>query len=105
MDLVAAAIATRRARNAAVWAVALFVAFVPAAFVGAGSDSDADAVQTARVMALAFGIAGLLVSILSFVLAFRHWYVLPVATRWLASLPLLVILILVAASMLIAVAS
>jgi hypothetical protein len=50
---------------------------------------------------MAFGVAGLLASILSFALAFRHWDVLPLGTRWLASLPLLVIVFLTALSMLV----
>ena len=94
----------RRARNVAVWSIALFVAFVPVALLGGGMGDEASVQRLAgRALALVFGVAGFAVSVVSFVLAFRHWDILPPGTRWLASLPLLVIAFLVALSTLLAV--
>ncbi|HKU98049.1 MAG TPA: hypothetical protein VJR58_22345 [Vineibacter sp.] len=88
---------TRQVRNVAVWSVALFVAAVPVAIVSASLSAGADG-QAGSILALVFWLSGLGAAIWAFVLAFRHWDTLPLGTRWLACLPLLVVLTLIAAS-------
>lgn len=90
---------TRQVRNVAVWSVALFVAAVPVAIVSASLSAGADG-MAGNVLALVFWLCGFGTAIWAFVLAFRHWDALPSGTRWLACLPLLVVLILIAASVL-----
>lgn len=85
----------RRVRSIAVWSVALFVAAVPVAFVSA-SVSNASEAQIGSLLALLFWLSGFVAAVWAFVVAFRHWDTLPLGTRWLASLPLLVVLTLIA---------
>ena len=94
-------ILAKRARNVAVWAIAFFVAAVPVAIVGGGLERDAGgALGAGGVLAMLFWLLGVLAGGWSFVLGYRHWDDLPPGTRWLASLPLLVVLFLIAASLL-----
>ncbi|HEX2885514.1 hypothetical protein [Vineibacter terrae] len=89
----------RRVRSIAVWSVALFVAAVPVAFVSASLGNASEA-QTGSLLALLFWLSGFVAAVWAFVVAFRHWDTLPLGTRWLASLPLLVVLTLIALVML-----
>jgi hypothetical protein len=88
----------RRVRNVAIWSIAFFVASVPVVLVS-GSGERAGA---GNLLAMLCWLAGLAAAIWAFVLAFRHWYELPLGTRWMASSPLLVVLFLIALSMLLA---
>lgn len=89
----------RRVRNVAIWSIAFFVAAVPVAILSGGLE-DAG---TGAALAMICWLFGFAAGVWSFVLAFRHWDALPHATRWLASLPLLVVLFLIAGTMLAAV--
>jgi hypothetical protein len=100
---VEAAWRARRVRNAAVWSIALFVAFVPAALLGGGAAGDSDGAAAGRGLALLFGLTGFATGAWAFALAFRSWDMIPLGIRWLATLPLLVVLSLLALSMLLAV--
>jgi hypothetical protein len=90
----------RRVRNIAVWSVALFVAAVPVALVSASMSPASDG-QIGSLLALLFWLSGFGAAVWAFVLAFRHWDTLPLGTRWLACLPLLVVLTLIALTMLV----
>ena len=80
----------QRIRNRAIWAVALFAASVPPAFVGLGSSQDnADLLDVALGLALTFWAIGLLFALWSAFPALRYWDGLPLQTRWLGALPLL----------------
>ncbi|MCW5749268.1 MAG: hypothetical protein KIT36_23965 [Alphaproteobacteria bacterium] len=92
---VAIAQRARRTRNVAVWSIAFFIAAVPAALIGGSAES------AGALLALASWLLGVMASIWAFVLAFRHWETLPAATRWLACLPLLVVLFLMAAAVIV----
>jgi hypothetical protein len=86
-------------RNVAGWSIAMFIAFGPTIFLTGGADAAATgAVGVGRMLAMLFGLAGFATGVWAFALALRHWDVLPLSTRCLASLPLLVVLILIAAS-------
>lgn len=94
-----AVLLARHVRNVAAWSIAMFVAFGPTVFLTGGSDEAATgAVAVGRMLALLFGLAGFGIGLWAFVLAFRHWDTLPLGTRWLASLPLLAVLTLIALS-------
>jgi len=94
-----AGVRARQVRNVAIWSVALFIAAVPVAIVSASLSAGADG-QAGSILALVFWLSGFGAAIWAFVLAFRHWETLPLGTRWLACLPLLVVLILIAATVL-----
>lgn len=94
---------SRHVRNVAVWSIAMFIAFGPTVFLTGGSEEAATgAVAVGRMLALLFGLAGFATGVWAFVLAFRHWNLLPLGIRWLASLPLLMVLFLVVLSMVLA---
>lgn len=81
---------SQRIRNRAIWAVALFAASVPPALVGLGSaQGNADLLDVALALALAFWAIGFVFALWTAVPTLRHWEDLPVQTRWLGSLPLL----------------
>jgi predicted small integral membrane protein len=94
----------RRTRNIAVWSIAFFVGAVPIAIIGGAPEREADgAPGIGGTLAMLFWLLGVLAGAWAFVLAFRHWNDLPPGIRWLASLPLLVVLFLVALSLLVTV--
>ena len=91
----------RRVRNVAIWSIAFFVASVPVALVtGIGSDAAGET-SAGTALAMLCWLVGFAAGVWAFVLAFRHWDALPLGTRWLASLPLLVVLFLLALTMLV----
>lgn len=101
VDRFYAIVLARRVRNVAIWSIAFFVASVPVAIViGIGSDTAGEATAGTALATLCW-LIGFAAGIWSFVLAFRHWDTLPLGTRWLASLPLLVVLFLLALTMLV----
>jgi hypothetical protein len=101
VDRILATARARRVRNVAIWSVAFFVASVPVALVsGIGTDTAGEP-SVGTALAILCWLVGFATCIWSFVLAFRHWDALPLGTRWLASLPLLVVLFLLALSMLV----
>lgn len=80
----------QRIRSRAIWAVALFAASVPPAFVGLGSaQGNADLLDVALGLALAFWAIGMLFALWTALPTLRYWDGLPVTIRWLGSLPLL----------------
>jgi hypothetical protein len=81
---------SQRIRNRAIWAVALFAAAVPPAFVGLGDAArSTDLLEVALMLALAFWAIGLLFALWTAFPTLRYWEGLPVQTRWLGALPLL----------------
>jgi hypothetical protein len=80
---------SRRIRNRAIWAVALFASSVPPAFVGLGiAQTTADQVNVAMPLAFAFWAIGMLFALWAAVPALRYWEGLAAQTRWLCALPL-----------------
>jgi len=80
----------QRIRSRAIWAVALFTAAVPPAFVGLGiAEFSADQTNVAWPLAFGFWLLGVLFALAAAVPTLRHWDGLPSATRWLGALPLL----------------
>ena len=81
---------SQRIRNRAIWAVALFTASVPPAFVALGiAEVTADQVNVALPLAIGFWLFGLLCALWAAFPTLRYWEVLPPATRWLGALPML----------------
>lgn len=81
---------SRRIRNRAIWAVALFAASVPPAFVALGiAATTEDAVNVAVPLALVFWALGLVLALWAAWPTLRYWDELPGQTRWLGALPLL----------------
>lgn len=81
---------SRRIRNRAIWAVALFAAAVPPAFVGLGiAQATSDQVNVAMPLAVGFWVIGVLFALWAAFPTLRYWEGLPNQTRWLGALPLL----------------
>jgi len=81
---------SRRIRNRAIWAVALFASSVPPAVVGLGiAQATSDQVNVAMPMAFGFWAIGLLFALAAAFPTLRYWEGLPNQTRWLGALPLL----------------
>jgi hypothetical protein len=99
VDRILANARARRVRNVAIWSIALFVASVPVALVSSIGTDGAGEATVGTALAILCWLIGFGTCIWSFGLAFRHWEALPLGTRWLASLPLLVVLFLLALSM------
>lgn len=80
----------RRIRSRAIWAVALFTAAVPPAFVGLGiAAATDDQVNVALPLATLFWGLGFMFALWAAFPVLRYWEGLPIATRWLGALPLL----------------
>src|ERR1700759_1137463 len=91
---------SRRIRNRAIWAVALFAAAVPPAVVGLGiAQATDDQVNVATPLALAFWALGLCFSIWAAFPTLRYWEGLAIQTRWLGALPLLSVSLFVSAAL------
>ena len=81
---------SQRIRNRAIWAVALFTAAVPPAFVASASPrSTDDQVNVALPLAFGFWLIGLLFALWAAFPTLRYWDGLPPRPRWLGALPLL----------------
>ena len=81
---------SRRIRNRAIWAVALFASSLPPAAVGFGiAQATADQVNIATPLALLFWVVGVLFALAAAFTTLRYWEGLPPQTRWLGALPLL----------------
>ncbi len=81
---------SQRIRNRAIWAVALFTASLPPAFVALGiAEVTTDQVNVALPMAFGFWGLGLLFALWAAFPTLRYWEALPGPTRWLGALPLL----------------
>ena len=92
---------SQRIRNRAIWAVALFAAAVPPAFVGMGiAQATADQANVALPLAFAFWAIGVLFALWAAFPTLRYWEGLPAQTRWLGSLPLLSVSLFVSAALL-----
>ncbi len=80
----------QRIRTRAIWAVALFTAALPPAFIGFGiATATEDQTNLAMPLAFLFWAVGLLFALWAAVPTLRHWDGLPAQTRWLGALPLL----------------
>lgn len=89
---------SQRIRNRAIWAVALFTAALPPAFVALGiAEATADTVNVALPMAFGFWGLGFVTSLWAAVPTLRHWDGLAGQTRWLGALPLLSVSLLLTA--------
>ncbi len=81
---------SQRIRNRAIWAVALFTAALPPAFVALGiAEVTEDQVNVALPLAVGFWLLGVLFALWAAVPTLRFWDGLPPTTRWLGALPLL----------------
>jgi hypothetical protein len=81
---------SQRIRNRAIWAVALFTASVPPAFVALGvAEVTQDQLNIALPLAAGFWLIGLLCALWAAFPTLRYWEGLPQTTRWLGALPLL----------------
>jgi hypothetical protein len=81
---------SQRIRNRAIWAVALFTASVPPAFVALGiAEVTADQVNVALAFAFGFWAIGVLFALWTAFPTLRYWEGLSATTRWLGALPLL----------------
>lgn len=81
---------SQRIRNRAIWAVALFAASVPPAFVALGvAEMTKDQVNVALPLAVGFWLLGLSCALWAAFPTLRYWEVLPQTTRWLGALPML----------------
>jgi hypothetical protein len=81
---------SRKIRQRAIWAVALFAASVLPAIVGVGI-INATTEQTNIATPFAFGLwtLGALFALAAAVPTLRHWDLLATETRWLGALPML----------------
>ncbi|MEI7873195.1 MAG: hypothetical protein WCK95_13790 [Alphaproteobacteria bacterium] len=80
----------QRIRTRAIWAVALFTASLPPAFIGFGmATATDDQTNLAMPLAFIFWSTGLLFALWAAVPTLRYWDGLPGQVRWLGSLPLL----------------
>jgi hypothetical protein len=81
---------SRRIRNRAIWAVALFAAALPPAFLASGvTDIAANQIDAALPLAVGFWLLGLGFAIWAAFPTLRYWDDLPPPTRWLGALPLM----------------
>ena len=80
----------QRIRTRAIWAVALFTASLPPAFIGFGiATATDDQTNLAMPLAFVFWSTGLLFALWAAVPTLRYWDGLPGQVRWLGALPLL----------------
>lgn len=92
----------RRIRNRAIWAVALFAASIAPAIIGLGiATATEDQINTAQPLAFLFWGVGLLFALWAAVPTLRYWDRLPDQTRWLGTLPLLSVSLLLTAALLV----
>jgi hypothetical protein len=81
---------SQRIRNRAIWAVALFTASVPPAFVALGvAEVAQDKINVAFPLAVGFWLLGLVCALWAAFPTLRYWETLPPTTRWLGALPML----------------
>lgn len=81
---------SQRIRNRAIWAVALFTAAVPPAFVALGvAEVALDKINIAFPLAMGFWLLGLVCALWAAIPTLRYWEALPPTTRWLGALPML----------------
>lgn len=93
---------SRRIRNRAIWAVALFTASVPPAFVGLGiATMTGDEANVALPLALLFWLIGLVFALWAAVPTLRYWDGLANQTRWLGALPLLSVSLFLSAALIV----
>lgn len=91
----------RRIRNRAIWAVSLFTASIPPAFVGMGISSlTIDDANVALPLAFLFWTSGFLFALAAAVPTLRYWESLPGQTRWLGALPMLSVSLFLSAAVL-----
>jgi len=88
----------QRIRNRTLWAVALFAAAVPPAFISTGVAFGSESyARIALPIALSIWALGMLFALAAAFPTVRYWEVLPDAVRWLGALPIVsVVLFLVA---------
>jgi len=80
----------QRIRTRAIWAVALFAASLPPAFIGFGiANATDDQTNVAMPLAFLFWASGFLFALWAALPSLRYWDVLPGQIRWLGAAPLL----------------
>ena len=80
----------QRIRTRAIWAVALFTASLPPAFIGFGiANATDDQTNLAMPLAFIFWSTGLLFALWAAFPTLRYWDGLPGTIRWLGALPML----------------
>ena len=91
---------TQRIRNRAIWAVALFAASVPPAFVGlGGAEAKPELLDIALPLAFLFWAIGFVFAVWTAFPTMRYWDGLPPQIRWLGSLPLVSVSLLLSAGL------
>ena len=81
---------SQRIRNRAIWAVALFTAALPPAFVALGvGEMTQDQVNIALPLAVGFWLLGLVCALWAAFPTLRYWEVLPSTTRGLGAMQML----------------
>ena len=81
---------SRKIRDRAIWAVALFAASVVPAIIGVGIiNTTVDQANVATPFAFGLWAIGALFSVGAAVPTLRHWDLLPQQTRWLGAAPML----------------
>lgn len=92
---------SRKIRQRAIWAVALFAASVLPAIVGVGI-INATTEQANIATPFAFGLwtIGALFALAAAVPTLRHWDLLATETRWLGALPMLCVSLLLSVALL-----
>ena len=81
---------SRKIRDRAIWAVALFAASVVPAIIGVGIiNTTVDQANIATPFAFGLWAIGALFALSAAVPTLRHWDLLPLQTRWLGTLPML----------------
>ncbi len=91
---------SRRIRNRAIWAVALFAASILPTIVGlAIAATPGENVNIAFVFALSFWATGVLMALWAAFPTLRYWEGLPAQTRWLGALPMLTISLFLSAAL------
>ena len=93
---------SQRIRTRAIWAVALFAASLPPAFIGLGiATATDDQTNLAMPLAFIFWGVGLLFALWAALPTLRYWDGLPLQTRWLGAAPLLSVSLFLSAAMII----
>jgi hypothetical protein len=82
----------RRIRSRAIWAVALFAASVPPAFVAVGvANIGSDEADVVLPLTFGFWTIGLFFAFWAAFPTLRYWEALPVHVRWMGALPWLTV--------------
>ena len=91
---------SQRIRSLTVWAVALFAAAVPPAFISTGVAFGSEAyARIALPIALSIWALGMLFALAAAFPTIRYWEALPSGVRWLGALPIMSVALYFAATL------